>query len=95
MELWRFAAVMAMPVGTFVWCIYDYRIAPLMISAAEIEAKARTLVERYGERAAEVVLNEARHDLLYCDLRRAGRARRVAQACADLPYCNHEAKKSI
>jgi hypothetical protein len=95
MDVWLLVALLAFPMLALASTIYDCRIAPLLIPAAEIEAEARTLVERYGNRAVDFALAEARHDLLYCELRRAGRARRVAQACANLPYCNHEESESI
>jgi hypothetical protein len=81
MELWLIVVAIVWLVGPLVWNVYDYRIAPLFIPAAEIEAEARALGERYGDIAAEVALAEADHDLRYCHLRRAGRWRRVANAC--------------
>jgi len=82
MTYWLLLAALAWPVGALFWNVYDYRISPLLIPATNIEAEALTLVERFGDRAAEIALAKAQHDYQRCDLCGAGRWERVARRCA-------------
>ena len=90
MDWWALVAVLAWPIGMFLWTVYDHRIAPLFIPAAEIEAQARALVQLYGDVAAEVALGEADHEWHSCYLQRSGWWRRVAKRCAEIsgPSCD-------
>jgi hypothetical protein len=81
MLYWYLMAAFAWPVATILWDVYDYRISPLFIPAATIEAELRALVERYGDRAADQALARAWRDYHHCDLCGAGRWERVAKRC--------------
>jgi hypothetical protein len=56
---WVIVGVCTAPIwGSLVWVIWEGSIRPRLIPAAEIEAEARRLLARWGDRAAEMAFIE-------------------------------------
>lgn len=63
--------------GSLVWVIWEGSIRPRLIPAGEIEAEARRLLARWGDRAAEMAFIEEDRAWRYSETFEQGRWHRV------------------
>jgi hypothetical protein len=75
---WVIVIVCTGPIfGSLVWVIWEGSIRPRLLPAAEIEAEARRLMDRWGDRAAEMAFIEEDRAWRYSASFEQGRWRRV------------------
>lgn len=75
---WVIVGVCTAPIwGSFVWVIWEGSIRPRLIPASEIEAEARRLLARWGDRAAEMAFIEEDRAWRYSETFEQGRWHRV------------------
>lgn len=75
---WVIVGVCTAPIwGSLVWVIWEGSIRPRLIPAAEIEADARRLLARWGDRAAEMAFIKEDRAWRYSETFEQGRWRRV------------------
>lgn len=75
---WLVIALAASPVwGSLLWVIWDLDIRPRLIPKAAIEAEAKAMLARWGERAAEMAFIEEDRAWRYSDGFEQGRWHRV------------------
>lgn len=75
---WLIVGVCTAPMwGSFVWVIWEGSIRPRLIPASEIEAEARSLLARWGDRAAEMAFIEEDRAWRYSETFEQGRWHRV------------------
>jgi hypothetical protein len=75
---WVIVLVCTAPIwGSLVWLIWEGSIRPRLIPAAEIEAEARRLLDRWGDRAAEMAFIEEDRAWRYSETFEQGRWHRV------------------
>jgi hypothetical protein len=75
---WVIVVVCTAPIwGSLVWVIWEGAIRPRLIPAAEIEAEARRLLARWGDRAAEMAFIEEDRAWRYSETFEQGRWHRV------------------
>lgn len=75
---WVIVGVCTAPIwGSLVWMIWEGSIRPCLIPDAEIEAEARRLLARWGDRAAEMAFIEEDRAWRYSETFEQGRWHRV------------------
>ena len=75
---WVIVGVCTAPIwGSLAWVIWEGSIRPRLIPAAEIEAEARRLLTRWGDRAAEMAFIEEDRAWRYSETFEQGRWNRV------------------
>jgi hypothetical protein len=75
---WVMVLVCTVPIfGSLVWVIWEGSIRLRLIPAAEIEAEARRLIDRWGDRAAEMAFIEEDRAWRYSETFEQGRWHRV------------------
>lgn len=75
---WVIVGVCTSPIwGSLVWVIWEGSIRPRLIPAGEIEAEARRLLARWGDRAAEMAFIEEDRAWRYSETFEQGRWHRV------------------
>ncbi|WP_407049207.1 hypothetical protein [Methyloraptor flagellatus] len=78
---WLVIALAAFPIwGSLLWVIWDLDIRPRLIPKAAIEADAKVMLARWGERAAEMAFIEEDRAWRYSDNFQQGRWHRVRAA---------------
>ena len=75
---WLIVGVCTAPIwGSLAWVIWEGSIRPRLIPASEIEAEARRLLARWGDRAAEIAFIEEDRAWRYSETFEQGRWHRV------------------
>jgi hypothetical protein len=75
---WVIVGVCTAPIwGSLVWVIWEGSIRPRLIRASEIEAEARRLLARWGDRAAEMAFIEEDRAWRYSETFEQGRWHRI------------------
>lgn len=78
---WLVIAAASAPLwGTMLWVYWEVDVRPRLIPKAEIEAEARAMLERWGERAAEMAFMEEHAAWFRSHISEQGRWHRIRVA---------------
>ncbi|WP_029032542.1 hypothetical protein [Salinarimonas rosea] len=81
-ELVFWLAVLAVPLGTLAWSLWDHEIRGALVPWAEIDARAETLRAQHGPRALEIAAAKEAAAWARGDAREQGIWRRVRRRLA-------------